>query len=382
MNFTGKYAFCEVMIDEIDQTAVQQIYGFLNCAVFEGSRIRIMPDVHAGIGSVIGFTATLGGKIIPNVVGVDIGCGIASYCLGASADNMGRLNAFEEFDCHVRASVPSGFSVHDSRPRFPEQADPLLSKVAAVARETEQDEARVLRSLGTLGGGNHFIELGKDENRCAWLTIHTGSRNFGLKIAEYHQRKAGRTPGKGDVLAYLEGEEAEAYLQHMKVAQEYALWNRVLIARALVGFFLEEACDDWEHMQIEKVESIHNYIDFGDKIIRKGAIAAHVGQRVVIPWNMRDGLIIGRGKGNEDWNWSAPHGAGRVMSRGAARRKLDVADFEKTMEGIWTSCVGKATLDEAPMVYKDPDTIQRAIGDTVDVELTVKPLYNFKAHDQ
>lgn len=378
MDFKGKYASCEVMIDEIDQTAVQQIYGFLNCEVFEGAQIRIMPDVHAGIGSVIGFTATLGSKIIPNVVGVDIGCGIASYCLGA----MAWSDFFAAFDRHVRESVPCGFAVHDARQKFPRQADPLLTRIAAVARETEQDEARVLRSLGTLGGGNHFIELGKDDNRRVWLTIHTGSRNFGLKIAEYHQGKASRSPGKGDVLAYLEGEEAERYLDHMKVAQEYALFNRVLIARALVGFFMEEARDNWERMQIEKVESIHNYIDFGDRIIRKGAIAAHEGQRVVIPWNMRDGLIIGRGKGNANWNWSAPHGAGRVMSRGAARKKLDVADFEKTMEGIWTTCVGKATLDEAPMVYKDAETIRQAIGDTVDVELTVKPLYNFKASDQ
>jgi len=377
MNYQGKHASCEVMIDDIDQSTVQQIYGFLNCEVFAGSQIRIMPDVHAGIGSVIGFTATLGKKIIPNVVGVDIGCGIASYCLGR-----GMPLDFDALDKHVRESVPSGFSVHDARPKFPGLAEDLISQVVRVARETEQDEARVLRSLGTLGGGNHFIELGKDGDKRVWLTIHTGSRNFGLKVAEYHQGMASRKPGKGDVLAYLEGEEAALYYEHMKVAQEYALLNRVLIARALVGFFMAEARDDWEHMQIEKVESIHNYIDFDDRIIRKGAIAAHEGQRVVIPWNMRDGLIIGRGKGNANWNWSAPHGAGRVMSRGAARKKLDVADFEKTMKGIWTSCVGKATLDEAPMVYKDAETIRQAIGDTVDVELTVKPLYNFKASDQ
>jgi len=381
MNFTGKYASCEVMIDDIDQSAVQQIYGFLNCEVFAGSQIRIMPDVHAGIGSVIGFTATLGEKIIPNVVGVDIGCGIASYCLGR-----GMPLDFDALDKHVRKSVPSGFSVHVARPKFLGLADDLLSQAARVAHETEQDEARVLRSLGTLGGGNHFIELGKDENRDAWLTIHTGSRNFGLKVAEYHQRKASRMPGKGDVLAYLEGEEAALYYEHMKVAQEYARMNRVLIARALISFFMPEAWDawekTWEERELDVVESIHNYIDFEDRIIRKGAISAHEGQRVVIPWNMRDGLIIGRGKGNANWNWSAPHGAGRVMSRGAARKKLDVADFAKTMEGIWTSCVGKATLDEAPMVYKDPNTIEQAIGDTVDVELTVKPLYNFKASDQ
>lgn len=370
--FVGKYASCEVMIDEVEATAQAQIISFLNCEVFKGSKICIMPDVHAGIGSVIGFTATMTDKIIPNVVGVDIGCGIASHCIG----HLPGSDFFAEFDGHLRQCVPSGFSIRDARPKWSAEDGEVVDAVVAVARATDQDEARVLRSLGTLGGGNHFIELGKDDDKRFWLTIHTGSRNFGLQIANYHQAKASKMPGKGDVLAHLEGEEAALYYEHMKVAQKFALLNRKLIAQALIGFFrAQHELPD----EIEKVESIHNYIDFGDNVIRKGAIAAHEGQRVVIPWNMRDGLIIGRGKGNAAWNQSAPHGAGRLMSRGAARKKLDVDAYEKTMQGIWSSCVGKATLDEAPMVYKDPVTIREAIGDTVDIELTVKPLYNFKA---
>jgi tRNA-splicing ligase RtcB (3'-phosphate/5'-hydroxy nucleic acid ligase) len=368
MHFEGKYATCEVMIEEIDESARQQIKTFLDCPAFANARIRIMPDVHAGIGSVIGFTATLGARVIPNVVGVDIGCGIASHCLG----RLPWSDFFEPLDRHIRANVPSGFDIRDACPLWPDTESDLIDAVVKVAGETGQDEKRVLRSLGTLGGGNHFIELGKDDGKRVWLTIHTGSRNFGLRIANHHQALAG---DKGNPLACLEIAESARYCEHMRIAQRYAQLNRRIIALHILDFFREHHGVEGVS---ETVESIHNYIDFDDRMIRKGAIAAHRGQRVVIPWNMRDGLVIGTGKGNHDWNFSAPHGAGRVMSRGQARKKLDVGEFEKSMNGVWSSCVGKATLDEAPMVYKDAVTIRQAIGDTVDVEMTVKPLYNFK----
>jgi RNA-splicing ligase RtcB len=365
LDFTGKYASCRVMIDDVEEEAVKQIYGFLNCPAFEGAKIRVMPDVHAGAGAVVGFTSTLVDKVIPNVIGVDIGCGVSSYRLGP-LENVD----FDGLDRHIRENVPSGFNVNERlEPKFFDISD----KYRAVARATEQDEGRVVRSLKSLGGGNHFIEVGRDQNGDLWLTIHSGSRNFGLKIALWHQAKAIKTVGKGRGLEWLEGEDAQAYLGHMKIAQEFASDNRRLMADAILRFF------GMGVKSAESVESIHNYINFADKIVRKGAISAHAGERVIIPWNMRDGLIIGRGKGSEDWNFSAPHGAGRTMARGRAKRELELEDFQSAMEGIWTKCVTKDTIDESPMAYKDHKKIQGAIGDTVDIELTVKPVYSFKA---
>jgi RNA-splicing ligase RtcB len=356
------------MLDEIEPEALQQIYNFLNCPAFEGAKIRIMPDVHAGAGAVIGFTSTLTDKIIPNVIGVDIGCGVLTVNLGAI-----QGIDFVALDNHIRTYIPSGFNVNS-------RVDPLLGQEAEVyrrvARETEQDEDRVLKSLKSLGGGNHYLEVGRDQNGNVWVTLHSGSRNFGLKIANWHQAKAVKTVGKGRGLEWLEGERATDYLEHMKIAQQYAAQNRRLMAEEILKFFGKKLAS------LELVESVHNYINFQDRILRKGAISAHEGERVVIPWNMRDGMILGRGKGNPEWNFSAPHGAGRVMGRGQAKRTLDLEDFKKTMDGIWTSCVNKDTLDESPMVYKDPAMIQAAIADTVDIELTVKPLYNFKASEE
>jgi RNA-splicing ligase RtcB len=380
LEFSGKYASCKVMIDSVEETAIKQIRAFLDCPAFEGAKIRIMPDVHAGAGAVIGFTSSLTDKIIPNVVGVDIGCGIASINLGV------REVDFAAFDAFVRANVPrhratrrerghhrlGGFSIHEKLPDL--ENDDFLSSVHDVSNRTDQHQDRVLRSLGTLGGGNHFIELGQDEVGATWLTVHTGSRNFGLRVATWHQDVAVKACGEMGGLEWLEGDAATTYRCHMMVAQSYAALNREIIFQRLVeGFFavpLGEA---------PMVESIHNYIDFRDRTIRKGAIAAHAGQQVVIPWNMRDGLIIGVGKGAADWNESAPHGAGRVMGRGQAKRTLKVEDFTATMAGVWSSCVGTKTLDEAPMVYKDHDAIEAALGDTVEILHHVKPVYNFKA---
>lgn len=364
LEYQGKYTTCSVMIDEIEEEAVQQIYRFLNSPAFEGAKIRIMPDVHAGAGAVVGFTSTLTDKVIPNVIGVDIGCGVSSICLGP-LENID----FAALDRFIRENIPSGFSVREKPLALDAQ---LRNEVQAVSNATEQDTSRVMRSVGTLGGGNHFIEVGKDEYNDCWLTVHTGSRNFGLKIANFHQAKAVRTVGKGHGLEWLEGEAKNQYLEHMQVAQRFAAVNRSrILVHIIEGFFQGRAT--------KRVDSVHNYIDFGDGVIRKGAIAANKGQRVIIPWNMRDGLIIGKGKGNSEWNYSAPHGAGRVLGRGQAKRALQLEDFEASMEGIWTSCVGKDTIDESPMAYKPAEVIMAAIGDTIEVERVVKPVYNFKA---
>ncbi|CAB4131451.1 RtcB Uncharacterized conserved protein [uncultured Caudovirales phage] len=366
LEYEGKYAKCKVMTDNIEETAVTQIYGFLNSPAFEGATIRIMPDVHAGAGAVVGFTSTLTDKVIPNVIGVDIGCAIESYRLGKEV-----VTDFLALDNFIRAKIPSGFNVHEKV--VPHRYDGL-AQLEEIAERTEQDYGRVLRSLGTLGGGNHFIELGVDQFDDKWLTIHTGSRNFGLKVATYHQHIAEKAVGKRNGLAWLEGATAKQYLADMLVAQEYAARNRAYIAdRILQGFFGKSIG------YVTRVGSVHNYIDFMDNVIRKGAISAREHQLVVIPWNMRDGLIIGRGKGNKDWNTSAPHGAGRVMGRGVAKKTIQLEDFQESMKGIWSSCISKDTLDESPMVYKDAETIKAEIGDAVEITNVVKPLYNFKA---
>lgn len=368
LDFIGKYASCKVMTDEIEEEAVNQIYQFLNCPAFEGTTIRVMSDVHAGKGAVIGFTSTLNGKIIPNVVGVDQGCGVLGCCLGP-IDYDGNL--FEQLDLFIRKHIPAGFSVHGKLSR---KIDDTADDYRRVAKETNQiDENRVIRSLGSLGGGNHFIEIDKDNLGRLWLVIHSGSRNFGLQICQFHQARAIETVGKGHGLEWLEGDDALYYLEHLKIGQKYAHENRILMAKKILEFFKLNMKD------LEVIESVHNYIDFSDNTLRKGAISAQKGTKVIIPWNMRDGLIIGTGKGNEDWNYSAPHGAGRIMGRGQAKRTLDMEEYKETMESIWTSCVSKDTLDESPMAYKDYLKIQSLIKDTVDIELILKPLYNFKS---
>ena len=364
LEYIGKYASCQVMIDQIEEEAITQIYSFLNCPAFEGAKIRIQPDVHAGAGAVIGFTCTMTDKIIPNVVGVDIGCGVVAYKIGKEQPDFGEL------DTYIRKHIPSGFSVHNTLNR---EIDKTADEYRAVAKETDQDENRVVRSIGSLGGGNHFIEIDKDNLGNLWLVIHSGARNFGLKIALFHQARAVKTVGRGRGLEWLEGNDAEYYLYHMSVAQKYAAENRTVMAKRILEFF------NLNIKKVEMVESVHNYIDLKNRMIRKGAIAAYLDDRVIIPWNMRDGLIIGRGKGNQDWNYSAPHGAGRIMGRGKAKKTLSLDEYKETMVNVWSSCISQETLDEAPMVYKDHEMIKEAIQDTVDIELTLKPLYNFKA---
>lgn len=374
ISYKGEYGSCEVMTDVIDANSVSTIYGFLNSPAAEGSKVRIMPDVHDGAGCVIGFTASVTSRVVPNLIGVDIGCGVGTWRF--SSDFLQRKAAFLSLDTFIRKNVPSGAGSINDSPKLSLAPNKLLESLDEVCKVTNQNEFKVARAIGSLGGGNHFIELGRKEGSSDFfLTIHSGSRNFGLQVATFHQKLAKGRVGNRHGLEWLEGEDLRNYMKHMEVAQKYAELNRRTMASTILEFFgLKEE-------DAEKIESVHNYIDLEDGIIRKGAISAQKGKEVVIPWNMKDGLVIGVGKGNEEWNFSAPHGAGRSMRRGDAKRRLDLDAFKKAMDdaGVWTSCVSRGTLDESHFAYKDPKTIEEGLADTVDVLYTVKPIYNFKA---
>lgn len=407
----------KIFTDNIEGSALEQIRGLLSIDVFADKKIRIMPDVHTGAGCVIGFTGDLGDKVIPNIVGVDIGCGMRVL-------NLGRLTGidFHLFHQHILANVPSGMIVREDRFGF----KPLTGEDMETYREAKQlvrelycmrdlkYSDRIYKAIGTLGGGNHFIELDHDDAGDVYLVIHTGSRNLGKQVADIYQAKAIRhmTPGADDFdasikklieeykaagrrselqstikrmrkeqrlteptlpegLCYLEGELREQYLHDMRLCQRWAVLNRQLIASLLMRFF--------GSIEIkEEFESIHNYIS-DDNLIRKGAISAAEGERCIIPLNMRDGSLICNGKGNPDWNRSAPHGAGRVLSRTQAYRQVTIEDFRESMKGIYSESVTERTRDESPMVYKPASEIIANIGDTVTIDTIIRPLFNFKA---
>ncbi|MGP1576767.1 MAG: RtcB family protein [Treponema sp.] len=370
--FEGTYNTAYVMIDSIDEATERQIYRFLNHKAFAHTHIAIMPDCHAGKGAVIGFTMNIGDYIIPNIVGVDIGCGILSACFKLRSPDLPALDTF------IKKYVPSGMRIHKtaviSDPAFTEE-------ILFMAQQIDMDNERALNSIGTLGGGNHFIELGKDSQGRYWLTVHSGSRNLGLQIARFYQQKAkaqlaeaGTLTAEDAELEYLftESNEGQAYLQATYFAQRYAAANRRKIIEIIAEFFGKEP--------IELRESVHNFIG-ADGIIRKGATSAQTGECVILPFNMRDGFAFCTGSGNPAYNFSAPHGAGRIMSRTAARSSLSVKSFQKEMKnaGIYTSTASKGTLDEAPDVYKSKTLILKHIQQTVTVNDFVKPVYNFKA---
>jgi len=403
----GKYNTAKVFTDNVESTAQSQIIELCNQDFTQGGKIRIMPDTHAGSGCVIGFTADLGDKVIPNIVGVDIGCGMLTVELGNIDIDLQKLDEI------IKKYVPCGRNVHTEK-------IVNFNKLTEVKCYRElKDTTRMVKSIGTLGGGNHFIEVNKDNDDNLYLVIHSGSRNLGKKVADYYQNIAiDLCSGKGDYfiqkdqlirdyksqgrrdeiqkalkilekksnnlrpsypedLCFLTGEWKEKYLYDMNICQEYAMINRHVIANLILGKISESvflSLQDFKYFH-----TIHNYINFKDNIIRKGAISAYKDEKVLIPINMRDGSIIGIGKGNPDWNYSAPHGAGRLMSRRKAKELVNLAEFEKTMEGIYTTSVGLSTLDEAPMAYKPIQEILDNIGDTVDVIDIIKPIYNFKA---
>ncbi len=389
----GKYNSAKVFTDNLESTAFMQIENLLDKKFVKGSKIRIMPDAHAGAGCTIGTTMTIKDKIVPNLVGVDIGCGVETVVLKNKKINLARL------DETINRNIPSSFSIRRSPHEYLKKID--LHKLKA-ARDVNIQRAEL--SIGTLGGGNHFIEVGKDQDENLYLTVHSGSRNLGKQIADHYQKLAIRDmahkskairdkiflferEGKEknaeshrkklelyDVersLAFLEGDLFHDYLHDMEIVQRYAKLNRLAIVDEIVT-----------RMDLDvdyQFTTTHNYIDIDSMILRKGAISAKKGERVLIPINMRDGSLICIGKGNEDWNYSAPHGAGRIMSRTAAKANIKLSDFEKSMKGIYSSTVSKRTLDEAPFAYKPMQEIIDNIHDTVTIEKVIKPIYNFKA---
>lgn len=367
----------KIFTNNIEGDALNQIYTLAKHPAFADAKIRIMPDVHAGKGCVIGFTADLGDKVVPNLVGVDIGCGMLTVKLG-------KIDVdFEKLDKVVREHVPSGREVQETSNKWSK-----LAQLRCYGALKEID--RLHRSMGTLGGGNHFIEIDEDDDNNKYLIIHTGSRNLGKQVAEYYQQLAIETrqskegfekmQGIPKDLCYLTEGYREDYLHDMILCQEFASDNRYSIAAAILhGMDWMKNCDVRE--EEFSFETIHNYIEPGTNIIRKGAIAAYEGQKVLIPMNMRDGCIIGTGRGNPDWNCSAPHGAGRLFSRSAAKELISLEEYRESMEGIYTTSVGNSTIDESPMAYKPMEEIIEKISDTVEIDMIIKPIYNFKASE-
>ena len=435
----------KIFTSNIEDKAREQIDLLLEQEPFKDCKIRIMPDVHAGAGCVIGFTGNLGDKVIPNIVGVDIGCGMLCVELGNIDLDLKKLDEI------IHNSIPSGMNVNDEVYEYFDISKLLCHK------ELKNKDEWLEKSLCSLGGGNHFIEVDIDEDNNKYLVIHTGSRNLGKQVAEIYQNKAieycsykeemkqeiqdtikeykeqGRQQeiqqklievhkkyeGKTKLpkeLCYLEGQLRENYLHDMKLCQEYASLNRLTISRiilkeyfavgnvvplteynfengtkSLQGLVILDKDDGifptinggmFSHSGTMRLfETIHNYISFEDDIVRKGAISAKKGEMVLIPMNMRDGCIIGVGKGNDDWNQSAPHGAGRIMSRMKAKETFNLDEYKESMKDIYTTSINENTIDEAPFVYKPMQEIIDNIGDTVDIIKIIKPIYNFKASD-
>jgi tRNA-splicing ligase RtcB len=369
LTLNGQYNSANVMIDEIDDTTREQVQTLLDHPAFADTYIAIMPDCHAGKGAVIGFTMNLNEYIIPNIVGVDLGCGVLAARFEVQEVDL------VAFDLFIKKNIPAGFTIHK---KAKVEADPALRYWTNVIG---MDYGKALRSIGTLGGGNHFIEVGKDSKGKIWVTIHSGSRNFGLRIANYFQRKARKnlernSPGKQyrDLeFLLVDSEDGQDYLNAARFAQSYAAFNRATMLKEIAGFFGTDP--------VEIIESVHNFIG-DDNIIRKGATPARKGERVIIPFNMRDGLAFCTGKGSAKYNYSAPHGAGRILSRTKAKQMLSVDDFTKGIKkaGVFTTTATKETLDEAPDAYKDKELIIENITETVEINDFVKPIYNFKAH--
>jgi len=371
----GKYNSANVFIDTIDDATKTQIIGFLNNPVFSKGYIAIMPDCHAGKGSVIGFTMPLNNYIIPNIVGVDIGCGMLSVCLGKIDINLEKLDNF------IKNEIPYGSGIN--KKILDENNFSIdISKLKKYADKIGADFEKCLLSIGSLGGGNHFIELGKDSKDMVWLTIHSGSRNFGLKIATYYQNKAKENLKKYFIedkfkdLEFLlaESDDGKEYLEMQNYAIEYALCNRFTMFQKIYKFL------DCPNTYYDSINTIHNYIG-KDNIIRKGAVSALEGEKLVIPFNMKDGIAFCIGKSCKKFNYSAPHGAGRILTRTKAMKTLSEEAFEEEMKeaNIFTTIANKNTLDEAPEAYKSKDVIIDNIKETVDIIDFIKPIYNFKA---
>lgn len=407
---SGKYNTCKIFTDNCDNETISQLTDLLNQESVKGSKIRIMPDTHAGKGYVIGTTMTLQDKVIPNLVGVDIGCGMLAIKLKEKEIDLKLLDEV------INKYVPAGFEIHES-PVSRSFADKIIAPV---------DVDKAFKSLSSLGGGNHFLEIDRDSRGNLWLVVHTGSRHLGIEVCEYYQNRAYeklQESAKGGSLkqlinstiselktahrekeiskqiekikadyerenntkvprelAYLTGQDFDDYIHDMQLTQQHAAINRKCIADTIITKMnlhpvSKDCCYDEDYF-----DTIHNYIDCDNMILRKGSVSAELGERLIIPMNMRDGSLICIGKGNPDWNYSAPHGAGRIMSRSQAKDKVNLDDFEESMKGIYSTSVCASTIDESPFVYKPMQEIMDNIKDTVEIVDIIKPIYNFKAH--
>lgn len=387
MVLKGKYNSALLQSDYLDEATISQLYQMMNHPALKGEPFKIMADAHMGKGSCVGFTFKLNEYIIPTMIGVDIGCGIDGYNLG-QPEMLLKKDGFEKVDNFIRQNIPHGnkvrqgmsskvvtfASLHDSF------TSTFMDEFVNVSNKINSDLNYNYSSFGTLGGGNHFIEIDKDEDGNFWLLIHSGSRNFGLKVCNYHQDKAKKLMNKmfiGDAYKGLEFLPLEAggeeYLNDMFIAQGFASINRDIMAADIMEFITGKDYAD------KVIKTTHNYINGEDNIIRKGAIQANKGQKVLIPLNMRDGVIVGTGKGEKTWNNSAPHGAGRKLSRKQAKEKLSLEVFENQMKGIYTTSVSNKTIDEAPDAYKGKDDIIDAVKLVADIDFIMKPVYNFKS---
>jgi RNA-splicing ligase RtcB len=406
LEITGKYNTARVFTNSLDDYSREQIHGLCNQAFVAESTIRLMPDVHAGAGCTIGTTMTIKDKIVPNLVGVDIGCGMETLVIKA------EQRASKDFDPVrldevIHSDIPSGMDIRDSAHEYINRISLNDIRCPVINKD------RAKKSIGTLGGGNHFIEANRDDEQNLYIVIHSGSRHLGKEVAEYYQEEAWKQLNKnrkGDIyeyiaklkaegleqeiqnkiqqiksqiitdvpqsLAYVSDELFDDYLNDMKVTQYFALLNRKAMMAVIIRGLNIPA-----DAEFEQFSTIHNYIDTDAMILRKGAVSAKKNEKLIIPINMREGSIICEGLGNPDWNYSAPHGAGRIMSRKKAFAVLKIEDYKKAMEGIYSTSVNKETLDESPMAYKDMDNIINNIAPTANILKIIKPVYNYKASD-
>lgn len=400
LEVAGKYNQAKIFTDVVDQASIAQVIELCNQEFTAGSRIRLMPDIHAGAGCTIGTTMTITDKVVPNLVGVDIGCGMETCRISENHLELHKLDKL------IRERIPSGFGIRSDPHRYLEQIDlPELCCIKHI------DQLRAEKSIGTLGGGNHFIEVDRDDNGQSYIIVHSGSRHLGVEVASYYQEEGYKVLNHTDdgsvqhliaelkaagrqkeiqkelqrlknskqtnipkALAYVSGELFDQYIHDMKIVQHFAMLNRqAMMDEIIKGMKL--------HVE-EQFTTIHNYIDTDSMILRKGSVSAQAGEQLLIPINMRDGSLLCVGKGNEDWNFSAPHGAGRLMSRAQAKQSFTVSEFKKQMADIYTTSVGSATLDECPMAYKGMQDILDNIGPTAEVVKIIRPIYNFKAGEE
>ena len=409
LQLEGKYNTAKVYADNIDNSTISQIISILNIESFKDSTIRFMPDCHAGKGCTVGTTMTIHDKVVPNIVGIDIGCGVLAIKLKETRIDLPSLDSI------IKKYVPSGASANKQAKVVNNELDDLLFRKYNGKYRGELANA----SLGTLGGGNHFIEIDRDEQSGElWLLIHTGSRHLGIEVCDFYQKVAylelkieanggsreehrkkfieeiKKTKGVKEInkelkrfdkeyrevepsvpyeLAYLTGEWLDRYIHDMRITQRHAALNRSTIAKTI----LKNA----KLHEVDRIDTIHNYIDTDNMIIRKGAVSAQVGERLVIPINMRDGTLLCTGKGNPDWNFSAPHGAGRLYSRSETKSRVSMSEYKEAMKeaGVYSTSISTGTLDECPMAYRDIKTILSSVTETVEINSILRPIYNFKA---